>query len=192
MAKTATITEEGMATQLENGKQQDLRTKQEKQKTADSIMNLAKGGGFGGLKQAMGALPTIGKEGSKQLLAWAWRTVLVSYGLTLLYIMVHFWLSIAWPEYVCKLGEEGLFGLTPVGKLSKNIPGAHTAANIAETIVVAFLHLILILILLIPLTLIGFIGWIHENPISAARNLGLGVIWEFITRIITGATTTSS
>lgn len=121
------------------------------------------------------------QEPSKKALKACWLNCIETYGLTLIYVIFHFimkYLGGPFSRFFCKMGSEGLFGITPPPP--KEIPGAEAGAETAEIIVVVSLLLLLGLVLLLILVQIGFIGWILTEPMDAISAMGLGSVAEFI------------
>ncbi|MEA3272355.1 MAG: hypothetical protein U9P90_01655 [Patescibacteria group bacterium] len=118
---------------------------------------------------------------TQKALRFSWLNLITSYGLTFLYIGFHAIMKYAggiFSHFFCRLGEEGLFGLTPPPP--KEVPGLIDATEWSEKIVVLSAFCIFGLMILVVFAQIVFLGWITTETIEVISEMGLSGIATFV------------
>jgi len=149
--------EQAWAAQL-NGNRQQTATQNKKNKLASMVEE---------------KLEEVAQKPSQAALKYCWVSTVPSYGLSLLYVIFHFvikYLPNPLSRFFCKMGEEGMFGVTPPPP--KEVPGAEKGAELAEIIVVLALIGVLAIIFFLCIVQIGFIAWTISNVAEATALLG--------------------
>jgi len=127
------------------------------------------GGGAG--EGMAGAIEGVGEaaasKGTGELLKQSWMNLITSFGLTLIYINIHFVLRyLMGIKFFCQFGEEWM----------PSTPGVEEVvgkkAEIAEIIALIFLDLLVLFAILGILTIIGFI----VNPQELIKLLGAAIL----------------
>jgi len=137
----------------------------------------------GGLKQAATA-PM--RAGTSKLLQDAWIYLIPSWGLTLIWINIHAFLSLVIGKDVfCRLGDEWLDGKfgganpakeAALGKKGSEITDKVSGcANLGETMMLVALDLVVIALIFAILMIIGALLKMVENPIEF-----VGVVFNWI------------
>ncbi|OGY54028.1 MAG: hypothetical protein A3A24_03115 [Candidatus Buchananbacteria bacterium RIFCSPLOWO2_01_FULL_46_12] len=120
------------------------------------------------------------------LLRLAWLNLIWSFGLTYIYIAIHFLAAYAMPfgeTLFCKFGQEwssfvGIKGQGSAKRLGKTIEPLELSAFL-------FIGLVIFLIVVLTLSIFGFIAYAWANPLDTLR-LTSGVSWELIKCFIEG------
>jgi len=116
------------------------------------------------------------KQGLSKMLQSAWVNLIPSFGLTLIWIDIHIFLSqVFGKDLFCALGEEWFPKGTP-----RNIDGAKKSVGLGETMGVSFLNIGCLLLILAVLVLIAMMLNVVENPLASISSL-LGSIWTALT-----------
>jgi hypothetical protein len=145
----------------------------------------------GGLKQKAAA-PM--RKGTSKLLQEAWINLIPSWGLTLIWINIHVFLSLVIGKDVfCKLGDEwldGKFGgpnpakeaaLGEAGsKLTEKVSGC---ANIGESMMLVALDLLLLIVIIAIVAVIVLLVKLIEDPIGFYAS-EFSLIWGVVTSAI--------
>jgi hypothetical protein len=145
-----------------------------------------------GLKN-MAAAPM--RQGTSELLKDAWINLIPSWGLTLIWINIHAFLSLViGKEVFCRLGDEWTTGGISGGAKSINaivggqsgnitIKNGGSCANIGESMVLAILDLALIVIIIAILSIVAMLLKVVDNPLDFLSAL-FGWVWSSAKGII--------
>jgi hypothetical protein len=118
--------------------------------------------GVGG-KLASAALSPV-KQGTSSLLKAAWEHIIDSWGLSIIWIDIHVFLSqVLGKDLFCSLGEEWFPKGTP-----RNIEGAKKSVGLGETMGLSCLNLGCLFLILAILSIIAMIAAGLDHPLQAA------------------------
>jgi hypothetical protein len=141
----------------------------------------------GGLKQ-MAAAPM--RKGTSKLLQEAWINLIPSWGLTVIWINIHAFLSLVIGKDVfCRLGDEWLDAMpggggaaqkAALGEASEKISGC---ANIGESMALAGLDLILLVVIISIVAVIVLLVKLIEDPAGFLAS-EFSLIWGIVTGAI--------
>lgn len=135
------------------------------------------------------------QAGTSKLLQSAWEYLIPSWGLTLIWINIHVFLSwVIGRDVFCKLGDEWLSGAMPGGAnpaqaamLGQSAGAAKekigSCANLGESIVLAILDLVALAVIFALLMIIGGLLKIVDNPLEALNAL-FGWAWSVLKGIV--------
>lgn len=135
------------------------------------------------------------QQGTSRLLQDAWINFIPSWGLTLIWINIHVFLSLViGKDAFCKLGDEWLTGGISGGAKSVNaivggqsghitIKKGGSCANIGESMVLAILDLVAIVVIIIILSLVAMLLKVVSNPLDFLSTL-FGWVWSSAKGII--------
>jgi len=129
--------------------------------------------GLGGVKdKAIEEILSPAKQGTSNLLKAAWGNLIDTFGLSLIWIDIHIFLSqVLGKDLFCSLGEEWFPKGTP-----RNLEGAKKSVGMAEGMGVACLNLGCLILVICVLSLIAMIVSGIENPFKAIKAI-FGTIW---------------
>lgn len=146
----------------------------------------------GGLKQKAAA-PM--RQGTSKLLQEAWINLIPSWGLTLIWINIHVFLSlVVGRDFFCKLGDEWTTGGISGGAKSVNaivggqsgyitIKNGSSCANIGESMVLVGLDLLLLIVIIAIVAVIVLLVKLIEDPAGFLAS-EFGLIWGVVTSAI--------
>jgi hypothetical protein len=129
------------------------------------------------------------QKGTSKLLQDAWINLIPSWGLTLIWINIHVFLSLViGKKFFCRLGDEWLTGGISGGAKSINaisqgksgritIKNGSQCANIGESMVLVVLDLILLILIIAIIAIIAGILKVVENPLDFLSSI-IGWIWN--------------
>ena len=124
------------------------------------------------------AKPTNGaKMATNRLLSASWLSLIPSFGLTLIWINIHAFMHMLFPNVFGKLGEEWLPGQAQAGGADKSIESANKTVGIIETMGLVFLDFLFILIILGAIAILialldavfGILGYIFDWFMSGEK-----------------------
>ncbi|HZJ41155.1 MAG TPA: hypothetical protein VFD16_02735, partial [Candidatus Saccharimonadales bacterium] len=126
------------------------------------------------------------RRGTSKLLQSAWINLIPSFGLTLIWINIHAFLSLVIGKDVfCRLGDEWLDGALPgggaaqqaaLGEAGKKISGC---ANIGESMVLAILDLVLLVVIIAIVAVIALLVKLVSDPVGFLAS-EFSLIWGVI------------
>ncbi len=122
----------------------------------------------GGESAVAAAITAPAQRGLSRLLAEAWKNLISSYGLTLIWINAHFFMhSIGTPGF-CDLGEEWVDGKSLGGKVANNdaIKEAGKKIGLIEKMGLFAADLLVVLIILIAAVIIMLIIEFFRDPLG--------------------------
>jgi len=139
---------------------------------ADRMTALRQGGVEGLKDKAVEEILSPAKQGTSNLLKAAWENLIDSFGLTLIWIDIHIFLSqVLGKDLFCSLGEEWFPKGTP-----RNLEGAKKSVGMAEGMAVTGLNLGCLILVIGVLSLVAMIVSGIENPMKAIKAI-FGTIW---------------
>lgn len=129
-----------------------------------------------GLKdKAAEAILSPAKKGTSNLLKACWENLIDSFGLTLIWIDIHIFLSqVLGKDLFCSLGEEWLPQGTP-----RNLESAKKYVGLTEKMAVVGLNLLVLILILLVLSLVAMIVAAIDNPLKAISAI-FGSLWQAI------------
>jgi len=111
-------------------------------------------------------------KATSELLKSAWKSLIPSWGLSLIWIDIHIFLSqVLGKDLFCSLGEEWFPKGTP-----RNIDGAKKSVGMTEGMAVGCLNIGCLLLILGVLALVSMIVTGLTNPLEAIKNI-FGSLW---------------
>jgi hypothetical protein len=138
----------------------------------DRMTALRQGGEEGLKDKAVAEILSPAKQGTSSLLKAAWENLVDSFGLTLIWIDIHIFLSqVLGKDLFCSLGEEWFPKGTP-----RNIEGAKKSVGMTEGMGVACLNIGCLIIVLSALSLVAMIVSGVTNPLKAISAI-FGSLW---------------
>jgi len=123
------------------------------------------------------------QKGSGRLLKLSWINLIDSFGLTYIYIVIHYIAAYFTPisNLFCKFGEEWIpetakkeMGAEKAKRLSKKL-------ELIEVAGCALIGLILLLLIFLILVIIGLLVYVISNPIEAIKDIGLKTLKKLLT-----------
>jgi len=139
---------------------------------ADRMTALRQGGAEGLKDKAVEEILSPAKQGTSSLLKAAWENLIDSFGITLIWIDIHIFLSqVLGKDLFCSLGEEWFPKGTP-----RNLEGAKKSVGMTEGMAVVGLNLGCFLIVLAALSLVSMIVAGITNPLKAISAV-FGSLW---------------
>ena len=125
--------------------------------------------------KAVGELISPAKKSISKLLQSAWINIIDTFGLSIIWIDIHIFLSqVLGKDLFCSLGEEWL----PAGA-PKNLKGAKKSVGIAEGMAVFGLNVGCLLLILFLLSLVAMIVSAITNPLDVIKAI-FGSLWQAI------------
>lgn len=118
------------------------------------------------------------KQSLSGLLKSAWQNLIPSWGLSLIWINIHIFLSsVLGKDLFCSLGEEWFPKGTP-----RNLDGAKKSVGLTEKMGVGCLNLGCLFIILAVVVLVSMIVSAISNPLSSIENMIklLGTLWNVL------------
>jgi len=128
-----------------------------------------------------GALASPLRTATSRLLRQAWLHLIDSFGLTLLWIDIHVFLSQVLGEKVfCKLGDEWTLNNSVAGAAGESVKAPAKLAEVGEPMGCCILNLAALFVFIAALSVIALIVKVIDNPLDAISTL-LGWLWGSIT-----------
>ena len=166
-----TEAEEGKLISFAAQQAREKRKAEESVKGAAGAGGLAKGGLGAGGEGAAGAIEGVGEavasKGTGELLKWSWTTLIPSFGLTSIYLNIHFILRyLMGNKFFCQFGEEWM----PAAPVAGEAVGKK--AEIVEIIALILLDLLVFFAILGILTMAGMMFYYQAHPLEALKLFG--------------------
>ena len=126
--------------------------------------------------KAIKAALSPASQGTSNLLKAAWENLIDTFGLTIIWIDIHIFLSqVLGKDLFCSLGEEWLPKGTP-----RNLEAAKKYVGLTEKMAVVGLNLGCLILILFALSLVAMIVAAIDNPLKAISAI-FGSLWQAIT-----------
>lgn len=128
---------------------------------------------------------SVAKIGTAKLLKGAWNvgTIASTFGLSLLWADVHVFLAMFMPDRFCRLGEEWIPDQMRERLTEDQFRSACIAPNIIEKFLLSIFNGVLIVIIMLFLSILGFLGYVRESYGQAAWNFA-GPLFEMLRKAI--------
>lgn len=134
---------------------------------ADKMAALREGGAEELKDEAIEKALSPIKQETSNLLKTAWESLIDTFGLSLIWIDIHIFLSmVLGKDLFCSLGEEWFPKGTP-----KTVDGAKKMVGMTEGMAVVGLNLLVLFLILLALTIIAFIYTAITDPLGTIGSL---------------------
>jgi hypothetical protein len=127
------------------------------------------------------------RSGTSRALRWAWRLLIPSWGLTLIYIDIHALMHFVVPDVFCDLGEEWSDGIVGIAGKEGEGAGVSETAKIVEKMLFIFVNAAAFFIIFLMLGMLALLAQIITNPIESlwsGLKMFAGLIVESVKGII--------